>query len=220
MTATATAVAIILTGSTAGHLLVVKEVHVVVEHQQCWVADEDACFRKQGECSGLIHLRSQDIWLYRPAVSGVTHTHNIHSSPSPISVLLPHVPLLHTPRADPTVCSDLRDGRAGNPEGEGSARAAHTEYNASPTPKGSGSSEVRASPRNGEILGSTPSSVIPFILEHGGPIGISGSLAASEAQDGQQEACLDDVVMSLCPRCGYLVVSFVFFRCVLQVGSM
>jgi len=111
MTATATAVAIILTGSSAGHLLVVKEVHVVVEHQQCWVADEDACFRKQGECSGLITLRSQDIWLYRPAVSGVTHTHNIHSSPSPLSVLLPHVPLLHTPRADPTVCSDLSELR-------------------------------------------------------------------------------------------------------------
>ena len=62
-------------------------------------------------CSGLITLRSQDIWLYRPAVSGVTHTHNIHSSPSPLSVLLPQVPLLHTPRADPTVCSDLGELR-------------------------------------------------------------------------------------------------------------
>ena len=38
--------------------------------------------------------------------------------------------------------------------------AVYTECNASPAPEGLGSSEKRASPRNGEVLGSTPSSVI------------------------------------------------------------
>jgi hypothetical protein len=44
--------------------------------------------RKRGECSGLSVLCTLDIWLYRPAVSGVTHSHNIQPYPSPQSALL------------------------------------------------------------------------------------------------------------------------------------
>ena len=55
MTATASAAAIMRPGSS----VVTTGVHVVVSHQQCWVADEDACSQRTGgvfRTQGPVHL--------------------------------------------------------------------------------------------------------------------------------------------------------------------
>ena len=116
---------------------------------------------------------------YRPVRSTPDPLAIYFTVPALLVLLFASVHSSYYPRAAHTACSD-----PGGPigiqnygeekgmielvtlRGKAVQGAAQTKYNASPAPKGSGSSEVRASPRNGEFLGSTPSSIIPFILEH------------------------------------------------------